>query len=506
MSNVRHYLFMKNTPETKKPELPKSQRILMEDVNLVRLEGRYFCFNGREAAKRINADLSFPNVNGAAMSVETGKRGQPSILAYRLLQAIFRQITLCGRPYPSTVAFTRRELGRLIGRNSFGGRDAQDILRALYQLQDTHITLVGNNGKTQAFENRFNILVQVCSIWEKDEHALRRQGLLDAIAIELHPAVMRNIAKGQIAIFNWPLLEQLEPLQAALYKRLYLHFSNLYEMNGSRAQGLVFEKAYAAICEEWLGGLHRCNYKSHIENQLLPHLTPLITNGFLAQVTIEPMTKGDGFKLQFKPGPSFFADFEQFYRLKFSKQEASAPLASTMSQPIALVQQFYKTAKGSELPDTSLAKGDIDYALELTALFGFDGAKDFITYGLERAQRTNYQIVSFRGLKVYVLNWQAEVEKRTRQIETDEVRQRATNEIHLQLSYDEHLARHIEHHLTSLGNAERERLEAEAQAHVLRTYGKGLGFAQMVKNQLHRAVLTAAPFPDFETWANMQRR
>ena len=188
---------MNNIPEEQHPKTPKTKRILMEDVNVVRLEGRYFCFNGREAAKRISTTLEFENVNGAGMSVETGKRGQPSVLAYRILQAIFRQITLCGRPYPASVAFTRRELGRLIGRDSFGGRDAQDILHALCQLQDTHITIAGESGKTQRFEQRFNILVQVCSIWEKDEHALRRQGLLDAIVIELHPAIMRNIAKDR---------------------------------------------------------------------------------------------------------------------------------------------------------------------------------------------------------------------------------------------------------------------------------------------------------------------
>lgn len=500
-----------NPTEAESPAVPKSKRILMEDVNVVRLEGRYFCFNGRDAAKRINSTLVFENTNGTAVTVETGKRGQPSVLAYRLLQAIFRQITLCGRPYPSQVAFTRRELGRLIGRDSFGGRDAQDILRALYQMQDTFITLLGHAGKSHVTDNRFNLLVQVYSIWEKDEHALRRQGLLDAIAIELHPAVMRNIAEGQIAIFNWPVLEKLEPLQAALYKRLYLTFSSLYEMQGQKPHTLIFEKAYTAICEEWLGGLQRYRFKSDIAKQLMPHLTPLIETGLIKDVQIEPLSKGEGFKLRFKPGQGFFADYEQFFRLKLVKRQDAkdapskpAPLPSDLQQPIALVQQFYKSAKGTEIAETSLARGDVTYAEELITLFGEADATEFVTRSAEKARRANFAIASFRGIKVYVPDWQAELQRRSRQIEIDAARERAAHDLQFQRAYDAFLDAHIERHIAALSGDERQRMTAAAEAHVIATYGKGLGFAQMVKNNLHRAVLAASPVPDFETWAKQQ--
>ena len=495
---------MNNTPEDKTPTTPRTQRILMEDVNVVRLEGRYFCFNGREATKRISTELSFENVNGAGMVIETGKRGQPSVLAYRVLQAIFRQITLCGRPYPASVAFTRRELGRLIGRDSFGGRDAQDILHALYQLQDTQITILGDSGKAQRFEQRFNILVQVCSIWEKEEHALRRQGLLDAIVVELHPAIMRNIAKGEIAIFNWPVLEKLEPLQAALHKRLYLHFSTLHEMQGQKGQGIIFEKAYAAICEEWLGGLQCYRFKSDIEKQLQPHLSPLIENGLLVHYKIEPMARGQGFKLRFKPGKGFFADFERFYRLKFTKQE-QAPLASAMPRSIVLVQGFYKSAKGTEIAENALVRADITYAEELMALFGADGTEAFIAYALERAKRTNFAMATFRGLKLYVPDWQAEVQRRAKQLEINVSKSRAADDFQQQLAYDAFVSSHIEQHLAALTDAAREQMQSAAEAHVLATYGKTLTFTPMVRNELHRQALAASPVPDFENWIRDQR-
>lgn len=507
---------MPNTPilpEEQTPAIPKSKRILMEDVNVVRLEGRYFCFNGRDAAKRINATLTFENANGSAVAVETGKRGQPSVLAYRLLQAIFRQITLCGRPYPSQVAFTRRELGRLIGRESFGGRDAQDILRALYQMQDTFITLHGNTGKSHVTDNRFNLLVQVYSIWEKDEHALRRQGALDAIAIELHPAVMRNIAEGQIAIFNWPVLEQLEPLQAALYKRLYLTFSSLYEMQGQKPHTLIFEKAYTAICEEWLGGLQRYRFKSDIAKQLMPHLTPLIETRLIKDVQIEPLSKGEGFKLRFKPGQGFFADYEQFFRLKLVKRQDAkdapskpAPLPSDMQQPIALVQQFYKSAKGTEIAETSLAKGDITYAEELITQFGIDNAKEFISYGLSRARKTHFQIASFRGLKIYAVEWQTEQIKRARQSRRETADQNAKQKEDMKAAYEAFQTAHAEAYLASLAEAARVEITAEAESYVRDTYGEGRSFHLMVKNQLRNRALALSPIPDLETWVSMQRR
>src|SRR3712207_8147524 len=43
--------------------------------------------------------------------------GQPSILAYKIVQAIFLKMTEIGEPYPNVIAFTQRELARLVGRS-----------------------------------------------------------------------------------------------------------------------------------------------------------------------------------------------------------------------------------------------------------------------------------------------------------------------------------------------------------------------------------------------------
>ncbi len=96
---------------------------LVQEINVVRLEGRYFCFDKREAKKRTGI---YTYQDGPrALTIEVAPRyGHPSILAYRVLQAVFRKITLEGKPYPDTIAFSYRELAKLVGRDIFGGKDS----------------------------------------------------------------------------------------------------------------------------------------------------------------------------------------------------------------------------------------------------------------------------------------------------------------------------------------------------------------------------------------------
>ena len=54
--------------------------------------------------------------------------GQPSILAYKIVQAIFLKMTEAGEPYPNVIAFTQREFARLVGTNTWGGKDSQRTL------------------------------------------------------------------------------------------------------------------------------------------------------------------------------------------------------------------------------------------------------------------------------------------------------------------------------------------------------------------------------------------
>ena len=97
--------------------------------------------------------------------IEISERfGHPSIVACEVLQAVFRKVTLEGKPYPDTVALSYRELGRLVGRDIFGGRDSKDLYEAIRQFEDTKIELYLNNDQGKEYRSCRNTAV-AASAW-----------------------------------------------------------------------------------------------------------------------------------------------------------------------------------------------------------------------------------------------------------------------------------------------------------------------------------------------------
>src|SRR4051794_4693989 len=124
-------------------ELELKQR-LAEEITILRIEGTLFCFDPREARRRdgtITRTLKHADGQERPVSIDIHPRwGQPSVLAYKIVQAIFLKMTEAGEPYPNSVAFTQRELGRLLGRTTWGGANSKEVYRAMMQLQSTRIS------------------------------------------------------------------------------------------------------------------------------------------------------------------------------------------------------------------------------------------------------------------------------------------------------------------------------------------------------------------------------
>jgi len=114
---------------------------LFEETNILQIEGRLFCFDPREAKRRSGKIVLGDPSSEHQVTIEVHPTyGQPSVLAYRVLQGIFRKLTEEGLPASDTVSFTRRELAQLAGRQSFGGKQSQEIFHALMQLHRTGIS------------------------------------------------------------------------------------------------------------------------------------------------------------------------------------------------------------------------------------------------------------------------------------------------------------------------------------------------------------------------------
>src|ERR1019366_3438030 len=67
------------------------------------------------------------------------KLGQPGQLAHKIFVALIKKHSDYGRPIQKEISFTRREIGRLIGRKTWGGRDSEQLSRALHEIHYTFI-------------------------------------------------------------------------------------------------------------------------------------------------------------------------------------------------------------------------------------------------------------------------------------------------------------------------------------------------------------------------------
>ncbi len=326
---------------------------LLEEINFAKIEGRYFCFDLRAIPKR-RGILEYRDGNRGLVLELNDRFGHPGPLAYKIAQSVFRKITAQGIALPGTVSFGRRELGRWIGRDIFGGRDSMEIYRAIRQLEDTRISLMRYNKNKLVIGNplNFRFFIETAFIGEgKTIDSMR----ISATTLTVHPLIIDSMRQHRVVVFNWDRLGTLQPLTAALYKRLYLHFSNLYENQYDRAT-LRFEKDYAQMCGEWLGGLTVYKHKSRITQQLAPHLKALVGEGLLRSASIDRRADGKGFKVTFRPGNEFFADYEHFYpsKAKVLPFEDSAE-RDHIQKPLELARYFY--GKRPRIPDPGVGGG-----------------------------------------------------------------------------------------------------------------------------------------------------
>jgi hypothetical protein len=110
------------------------------EANLLRLEGRLFCFDPKKAGRRENRAYTFEETVQQPVIIKPDPEfGYPSPLAYKVLQAISKKLTEEGFPVSESVSFSQRELARLIGRGSFGGAQSQELYRAVMQLHTTRV-------------------------------------------------------------------------------------------------------------------------------------------------------------------------------------------------------------------------------------------------------------------------------------------------------------------------------------------------------------------------------
>jgi hypothetical protein len=386
-------------------------RRLMQEINLLKLEGLLFCFDPKEARRRQGVHTLTDALKRPISLTIHPSFGQPCVLAYKILQAIFIKIYEQGCEltedgkclYNDTVSFSHRELVELIGRSWSGSKISEEIYRAIKQLQHTEVNAYFYGKEIDTWELR-SVMVLYEPLFAGRGKTITR------FSVRVADKVIKSINQKHIAFFNLQRLNQLDTIGLAIYKRLFFHFSNLmHERKAHRS--LKFTKDYDAIRNEWLGGLKPCHYRADIVKQLGRHLDALIKTGLIQRFLIEKNKAGDGFNLTFFPGASFFEDYEAYYSRLAKPQRIANAAQLREVKALELVAYFHRQLGRAKR--TRFADHETTYADDLLATHTEAEIRDLIDYTIAEAKRTNWPDMLYLGAcKRFVDAWSAGAARR----------------------------------------------------------------------------------------------
>ena len=444
-----------------------SEKLYMENT-LLRVSGALFCHDPKRAPTSTGQIELNRGVNEKNIVIRPDpKLGQPGPLAHKVFVALIKKHSDYGRPIQKDISFTRREIGRLIGRKEWGGRDSEQLSRALHEIHYTFVTTQFKKPDGRHVEHSFNIFPQI--FLERREFA---SDPIEACTITLAEPIVASLQDEHFTCLNHSLMMQLGTIGQALYMRLFFHFANLHD--GRNGKGLNFQKRYDDICVEWLGGLTVLKFKSKVVGeQLGQHLDQLVQAGFLGSYAVGNARNGEGFVLSFRPGPTFFQDYDRFYRRRHQGElqwEANDD-RQRIGEPLKVAYLFTEKRTGHPAASVAfVASKDVETAKQLLATIGFDEIPAFLDYALAEARKTDFDIQTLGGVKQYLAGYMAFRERRAAEKVREAGRRVKELEDATRQSYERFRRAQAADIFATLPEAERTSIEDAA-----RTYAAGFG-------------------------------
>jgi hypothetical protein len=296
---------------------------------------------------------------------------------------------------------------------------------------------------------------------------------------------------------------QLGTIGQALYMRTFFHFANLYNgVNGSR---LAFQKRYDDVCTEWLGGLKVHRQRSFIEGrQLGVHLKRLVAAHFLSEYDIAKSKGRDGFILTFRPGRTFFDDYDRFYRRRTQGAARSGltPEPHKIGEPLRFAYLFAEKRSGQ--PVTSVAfvsTRDVETAKQLLSEITFAEAPAFLDFALAAARSTNFDVQTLGGLRQYLAPFKARQVARATTLHQETLRRREESD---RRAYDCYKRNETASIFEGLPTEERRAIEDSARQ---ATEGfKGALYETMLRVKRHQLVADryGQRIKSFEEWKSIR--
>jgi hypothetical protein len=379
---------------------------LFHEINLLRIEGYCFSFDPKSAAKRAGKQEFIELVKmpeGAVsrpITIEPHPTyGYPATLAYKILQAVLKKLSDEGYEGADSASFTQRELAKLVGRQTFGGADSKQFLRAVMQLNATRIWCSFFDKENGEWK------VLTFTLFTEALFSGRKLQLRECV-LTLHPRIIASLKNRHYFCLNYNRLTRLESIGMALFKHLFFQMSRTYSK--LKDPNFIYERDYEAICASWLGGLKVLRYKSDIlRDQLGRHLQDLKRVGLIKSATdvIERNASG-GFKLVVRPGAGFFEDYERYYgthrQLPFPFKRTAEE--HSIKRPLELVSYFHKRRLGvEELAERIFPERETAFARTLVEKYPDELCREIVDYGLARAgEQKGYEPQTLAGIGHYV--------------------------------------------------------------------------------------------------------
>ena len=377
---------------------------MFHEINLLRIEGYCFSFDPKGAAKRsgkqdfVELVKTEEGMISRPISVKPdADYGYPSTLAYKILQTVLKKLSDEGYEGADSASFTQRELAKLVGRQTFGGADSKQFLRAVMQLNATRIWCSFFDKETGAWK------VLTFTLFTEALFSGRKKQLRECV-LTLHPRIVSSLRNRHYFCLNYNRLTRLEPIGMALFKHLFFQMSRTYSKLKDR--NFSYERNYDAICNTWLSGLRILPYKSKIiSEQLGSHLGGLRQVKLIKSYDFVRNDSG-GYKLIVKPGSGFFEDYERYYgaqrQLPFPFKRAAEE--NSIKRPLELLSYFHKKRLGmEELAEPVFPDKEVAFARMLVEKYPDVLCREIADYGLEKArEQKGYQPQTLSGIGQFI--------------------------------------------------------------------------------------------------------
>jgi hypothetical protein len=487
--------------KTRQPAEP-IEKLYMENT-LLRIAGALFCHDPKRASTRTGKiELNRGTTDKHIVIRPDPEFGQPGQLAHKVFVALIKKHSDYGRPIQKQVSFTKREIMRMVGRQEWGGRDSEQLSRALYEIHHTFIKTSFKSAGGKFMERSFNIFPEI--LIERREFA---SDPIEACTITLAEPIIASLEDKHFTCLNHSLMQGLGTIGQAFYMRLFFHFANMYD--GHQKNRVSFFKRYDDICAEWLGGLTVHKFQSVIErDQLGAHLQQLVDANFLTSYALQPAKTRDGFVINFKPGRAFFEDYDRFYRKQQHGTVRSTFNADRqeIKEPLQVAYLFAEKRIGRPAASIGFVNSkDVETAKLLLTKIAIDDMPDFLDYALAEARSTSFDVQTLGGLKQYVNQVLANRERRVAEQAKDIARRAAEREDAVRIKYDAYRRREASRILAGLPKAARAAIDNDARPHVA-------SFTGPLREQMlevRKWMLTAQRYGDriksFEEWKAINR-